>query len=150
MYWLIVYNKDQGRLLSEGIKKRNTGHYTSLCPCVHACSCVCRELYEYEMPCTAMMTQLWFFKKALMSKSARENRPRFHRPAPTAQPSKEIWAQRFPPVASRRNPLLPPACLFTFIFVSPRQHKPSRWQEISSLLPAPSALIHLLLCFSKS
>ncbi len=147
-----MYNKTRDLYLVRGYKWM-TGHYISLWPCVRACVCEHRELYEYEMCCTVMMTQLWFFK-TLWCLSVREKdmqtRPRFHRPAPTSQPSKEIWAQRFLPVASHRNPPLPPACLFTFIFVSPRQHKPSRWQEISSLLPAPSALIHLLLCFSKS
>ncbi len=72
-----------------------TGHYISLWSCGRACVCEHRELYEYEMCCTVMMTQLWFFK-TLWCLRVRENhmqtRPRFHHPAPTSQPSKEISA----------------------------------------------------------
>ncbi len=117
-----------------------TGHYISLWLCVRACVCEHREHYEYEMCCTVMMTQLWFFK-TLWCLSVREKdmqtRPRFHRPAPTSQPSKEIWAQRFLPVASHRNPP-PPTSLFIYFHIC----VPSPTQAISvtgNLFPPASS-----------
>ncbi len=89
-----MYNKTRGHYLVSGYKQM-TGHYISLWSCGRACVCEHRELYEYEMCCTVMMTQLWFFK-TLWCLRVRENhmqtRPHFHHPAPTSQPSKEISA----------------------------------------------------------